>query len=356
VVDEAHCVSQWGHDFRPDYLRLGHVIEAIGHPAVLALTATASPAVRDEIVGRLRMRNAKVLVQGFDRPNIYLRVDRFRTEDEKREALVHRVRWADKPGIIYVGTRRAAEEIRQALSEEGVESLFYHAGLKGKEREQIQEQFMSGEAEVIVATNAFGMGVDKANVRFVYHYDAPESLDSYYQEVGRGGRDGEKAEAILFYRMEDIGSQSFKTGEGRIEAEVLERVAKRIASDGRLRAEDVALEAGLSTRKLQTAIQQLEDVGAAETMATGEVRAVEEADPTAAARAAAEEQDRRRQWKKERLDRMRDYADATGCRRAILLGHLGDQFDGPCDFCDNCEASAGGLKVDSETGTRREVV
>ena len=128
VVDEAHCVSEWGHDFRPDYLRLGHVIEAIGHPRVLALTATAGPRVRREIAERLRMRDPRVFVQGFDRPNIYLRVDRFKTEAEKRDALVHRVIWADKPGIVYVGTRKAAEEIMRALAEEGLGSLFYHGG------------------------------------------------------------------------------------------------------------------------------------------------------------------------------------------------------------------------------------
>jgi ATP-dependent DNA helicase RecQ len=146
VVDEAHCISEWGHDFRADYLRLGNVIEALGHPRVLALTATASPVVRAEIVERLGMRQPKIMVRGFDRPNIYLRVDRFETEPEKRDALVHRVVWAEKPGIVYVGTRKAAEEIMEALAQESVSSLFYHGGLRGKEREEIQEKFMSGGA------------------------------------------------------------------------------------------------------------------------------------------------------------------------------------------------------------------
>lgn len=231
VVDEAHCISDWGHDFRPDYMRLGHVIEALGHPRVLALTATATARVRDEIVERLRMRNPRVFVQGFDRPNIRLRVDHFKTAAEKRDALVHRVRWADKPGIVYTGTRKAAEEIKESLASEGVDALFYHGGLSGKERHAIQERFMAGEAEVMIATNAFGMGVDKADIRFVYHHDPCDSLDSYYQEIGRAGRDGKPADATLFYRRQDIGAQSFKTGEGRLDTDVLERVLEQVAGE-----------------------------------------------------------------------------------------------------------------------------
>lgn len=341
VIDEAHCVSEWGHDFRPDYLRLGNTIDEIGHPRVLALTATAAPRVREEIVERLRMRDPKVLVQGFDRPNIYLRVDRFKTIQEKRDALTHRVLWADKPGIVYCGTRKAAEEVMHALAEEGIESVFYHAGLRPKEREAIHEQFMAGEAEVIVATNAFGMGVDKANVRFVYHFDAPDSLDAYYQEVGRAGRDGEKAEAILFFRKEDIGAQGFKTGEGRLDTDLLEKLAERMAESGEIDPKEF----GLSARKLTSALQKLEDAGAAEG-----------ADPEEAARQAAEQQELRRQMKKERLEQMRAYADAATCRREMLLRYLGDDFAGPCDGCDNCEAAAGGVKIDSAAGVRREVV
>src|SRR5579885_2209578 len=197
------------------------------------MTATASPQVRQEIVERLGMRKPKVFVQDFDRPNIYLRVDRFQNEDEKMQALVHRVHWAEKPGIVYVATRKKAEEIMRALDEEGVHALFYHGGLKASERAGIQEKFMSDSAEVIVATNAFGMGIDKANVRFVYHYDIPDSLDSYYQEIGRAGRDGERAEAVLFFRPEDIGVQKFLAGEGKLEAEQVQHVAETLEAEER---------------------------------------------------------------------------------------------------------------------------
>jgi ATP-dependent DNA helicase RecQ len=356
VVDEAHCISEWGHDFRPDYLQLGPAIERLGHPVVLAMTATASPEVRQEIAQRLGMRDPKVFVHGFDRPNIYLRVDRFPNEREKLQALVHRVRWADKPGMVYVATRKNAEEIMRLLNEEGVGALFYHGGLKAFDREDIQERFMSGQAEVIVATNAFGMGVDKADVRFVYHYDVSDSLDSYYQEIGRAGRDGEKAEAVLFFREEDLGVQKFRAGEGKLEPEQIEQVAHVISDrQGPVEPAEIVDETDLSERKLATVIHRLEDVGALEVLPTGEVQLTEEADVPEAAEAAAEEQEHRKEIRKERLRQMQEYAGMGACRREHLLRYFGDDFIGPCNNCDNCEAATPGIKVDPTVGTRREV-
>lgn len=356
VIDEAHCISEWGHDFRPDYLQLGSAIERLGRPTVLAMTATASREVREEIVSRLGMRKPKILVQGFDRPNIFLRVDHYDTDDKKLEATIHRVRWAEKPGIVYVGTRKAAENIMRQLEEEGVRALFYHGGLKASDRHNIQEQFMSGEAEVIVATNAFGMGIDKANIRFVYHYDIGESLDSYYQELGRGGRDGEKAEAVLFFRSEDLGAASFKAAEGKLDPVEAERVANVIAEqEGPVEPEEISEQVKLSERKLVTALHRLEDVGALDVLPTGQVQVCEDADLSEAARAAAEEQERRREIKKQRLRQMQEYADTSACRREHLLRYFGDDFTGPCNNCDNCEAAGQGIHVDPAVGTRREV-
>ena len=178
VVDEAHCISEWGHDFRPDYLRLGAAIETLGHPTVLALTATAAPPVREEIVQRLGLRDAEVVVRGFDRPNIDLAVERHHDARHKDRALLERVAATAGPGIVYAATRRRTEQLATALSGRGVDALAYHAGLKRSEREARQTRFMDGHEGVVVATTAFGMGIDKADVRFVFHADVPESVDA----------------------------------------------------------------------------------------------------------------------------------------------------------------------------------
>jgi ATP-dependent DNA helicase RecQ len=356
VVDEAHCVSEWGHDFRPDYLQLSTAIERLKHPTVLAMTATASPQVREEIVERLGLKKPKVLVGGFDRPNIHLRVDHFEEQDKKLEAVLHLVRWAEKPGIVYVGTRKMAETIMTSLDEEGVSALFYHGGLKGPEREEIQERFMGGEAEVIVATNAFGMGIDKADIRFVYHYDAPDSLDAYYQEIGRAGRDREKADAILFFRQQDIGAQAFHTGQGKVDTKQLESIAESLGEkDAPVDPKELAEEMDLSARKLTNALHRLEDAGAVEVLATGEVALAEGTDINEATEEAAEQQEQRKERNKERLREMRDYADAKTCRRELLLRYFGDDFTGPCLNCDNCERENPETVVEVEGGTRREV-
>ena len=211
VVDEAHCVSSWGHDFRPDYLGLGAVRERLGNPPAAALTATASPPVRDEIVERLGMKDPLVLVHGFDRPNISLDVVRHHEDKDKRSAVLHQVAALarDGQGLVYAATRKDTEKYAAKLAAEGLRAEAYHAGLAAAERERIHELFLADGLDVVVATTAFGMGIDKPTVRFVVHADIPESLDAYYQEIGRGGRDGKPATAVLHYRSEDLGLRKF---------------------------------------------------------------------------------------------------------------------------------------------------
>jgi len=339
VVDEAHCISEWGHDFRPEYLRLGAVIEALGRPRVLALTATASPPVRQEIVKRLGMREPRIVVRGFDRPNIRLAVEGFSDEEDKREALIAHVIDAPKPGIVYAATRKHAEELAAALVEHGVDAVAYHAGMAAGERTCVQEAFMSDAAEVIVATTAFGMGVDKLNVRFVYHLDVSESVDAYYQEIGRAGRDGEPAEAILFYRPEDLNLRRFLAASGRVDADQMARVAEAVQdAAGPLRVDEIGDEADLSQTKVAIALNRLEDVGAVDVLPSGEVVTNANGAMAETVEEAAEAQENLRAFARSRIEMMRGYADMTDCRREYILNYFGEVYAPPCDNCDNCLA------------------
>ncbi|HET7483969.1 MAG TPA: ATP-dependent DNA helicase RecQ [Solirubrobacterales bacterium] len=209
AVDEAHCVSEWGHDFRPDYLRLPEIAERLGRPAVMACTATATKAVAAEIVARFGLREPLQVRSGFDRPNLSFDVVRLEGKGSKaRRLALLEAGLADpenRPAIVYCGTRRDTDEVAADLRGSGLRALPYHAGMEAGERTATQQRFMTGEAEVIVATNAFGMGVDKADVRSVWHMAIPTSLEAYYQEAGRGGRDGLPARAVLLAMRADLG-------------------------------------------------------------------------------------------------------------------------------------------------------
>ncbi|HEU4635252.1 MAG TPA: RecQ family ATP-dependent DNA helicase [Edaphobacter sp.] len=336
VIDEAHCISQWGHDFRPDYMELIHVREQLGNPPTLAMTATASNKVREEIIEKLGLRSPRVFVRGFDRPNISLRVDTFTDDEEKRDALLRRLEFAEGPGVIYAATRKSVEWIEAELREREIDALFYHGGLRPKQRTEIQDRFMRGEVPLIVATNAFGMGIDKADIRFVYHAEPSDSLDAYYQEIGRAGRDGKPAEAVLFYCARDISAQQYKTGSGRIERPTLDAVLHALLETRSLSMDELAKKTGLSSRKLANLIHKLEAVGTVRRSAAGQVELIKPGDVGGAAKIVAEFQKLQKETRKERLRQMQEYAECRTCRREYLLQYFGDNFQGPCGNCDRC--------------------
>jgi ATP-dependent DNA helicase RecQ len=342
VVDEAHSISEWGHDFRPDYLKLGAVAEALGRPPILALTATASPPVREEIVARLGMRDPALFVRGFDRPNIWLGVERFRDEQRKRRALIDRVRDEPGPGIVYAATRRGAEEYADEFRDAGIDALAYHGGMNKREREATQERFMDDELDVIVATTAFGMGVDKPNVRFVFHSEVADSVDSHYQEVGRAGRDGQAARAVLFYRAEDLGLRRFFAGSGQVDLDEIQRVAEAVADrDGPVDPVELLAETSLSQTKLTTAVSRLEDVGAVRVLPNGSVAPTGDVPITDedTLERAVDAQENREEFDRSRVEMMRVFAELDdGCRREFVLNYFGQSFDPPCGACDNCDA------------------
>jgi ATP-dependent DNA helicase RecQ len=235
VVDEGHCVSLWGHDFRPDYLFIAKAWRELGQPPILAMTATATPRVRDDI--QTALGRTRLVAIDVHRPNLYLEARRFANEQEKRRALLALCRGIEGSGIVYANSRLKCEELAGALRGTGVSAIHYHAGLE--DRAVAQDRFMGGQARVVVATIAFGMGVDKADVRFIIHYNPPKSLESYYQEAGRAGRDGLPAHCILFYTPGDKGNLTRWTRQDALHVEFLRRVYAALQS--RLGAQGIGL-------------------------------------------------------------------------------------------------------------------
>jgi len=354
VVDEAHCVSEWGHSFRPSYLTLPHAIKQFhgpnGRPVVLALTATATPWIRQEIIERLELKQPKIVVRGTDRPNLFFEVRRVESEDDDRrvlrglllpddnddndDELAEQLQQAMQgSGIIYTATTKAASETASWLQEWGIAADHYHGQRKKADRMRVQDAFMTGEIRVVVATNAFGLGVDKPDVRFVIHRDIPASLEAYYQEAGRAGRDGEFARCTIIYRPADLGRAAFLAGSGQLTREEAVQGWQAFLEQPNGTRKELEQTAGLNKGDLARLIDVLKrDKIIAERRGRFRVL-IPDWNPETV---SLQQEEHRLAYERSRLEMMRGYAETGDCRREYILNYFGEETNvDSCATCDN---------------------
>lgn len=342
AVDEAHCISQWGHDFRPSYRQLGTVRARIGAPPLIALTATADPRVREDIIGRLGLRDPVALVAGFDRPNLRFDVVRVKNQKQKVEHIAKKLAsLRDESAIVYCGTRKRTEALVDALQRRRIRCAAYHAGMDPADRDRIQDAFARDRLRVIVATSAFGMGIDKPDVRLVLHHDMPESLEAYYQEAGRAGRDGDPAECVLYFAPRDRSLRDFFIERAHPPPAFVVDVYRRLC---RLEGERVLVRELMEEEQpgVNAAIQALVDshlVGwngrYAWVIRQGGEHQIDLAGLEA-----------HREHAVAKLDRMQAYAESFTCLRARILEYFGeDTHRTACGNCGPCDSASRGAET-----------